>query len=144
METLRIIGLTLETYDQTYSDVIKFEIVKNTRTATRYYLYAKNVDDGTLCRILLDEDYNSEDGWAEDCFGIMKKEPIVSVPKLSYVPINESIIEINFEGTFFECSLFTFSLNGGVNYYSDGYIKVHMDKFQEVAGKNTKSARNVL
>lgn len=114
METLTVIGMTLESYDQTYYEIVNFKAIKKTRTAIRYYLYGENISNSTFHRILLDEDYDSEDGWNGDSFGIMKMESIDCIPKLSYVPIDESIISADLNTDFFHCSLFTFSRTGGV------------------------------
>lgn len=129
MESLRILGLISEIYNQNFLTIENCSVIKKTKNATRYYIYAENIDNGALYQLLLDEDHDSEIG---NSFAIVKRTIINTIPKLSHIPKVNTVIRININNNFFHCDLFTFSVNGGVRYYSRGYIKVFMDKFQEI------------
>lgn len=144
MDSLHILGLTTEQYTQTYLVGQNCDFEKRTRPATRYFLYAEDISNGGYCRILLDENYENEcgSGWSAATYGIMEKEHVDAIPKLSHVPLVDTTLEIDFTIEDFECDLFSSSHSNGDHYYPDGFVKVHMDKFREV-GTSTKSARKV-
>ena len=134
MDTLRIIGMTSEQYDQVYLEGHNCRFERKERPATRYFLYAEDVNTGNHCRILLDEDYSNEcySGWTTASFGILEKEAVDTIPELSYVPIVETTLEIDCTAKNFKCDLFYYSHTGGDEYYPSGYVNVDMDKFREV------------
>jgi len=138
MESLRIIGMTSERYVQTYLDGHNCHFERKTQPATRYYLFAENINTGDYCRIMLDEDYTREcySGWTTASFGILEKEPVTVIPQLSHVPIHETILEIDCTCDDFECDLFTYTKTGGDDYYPSGSVLIKFNKFQQVPMNN--------
>jgi len=145
MDSLRILGLTSEQYDQIYLEGCNLKFDTKTRSATRYYIYGEYPESGGFCKILLDENYENEcySGWTTATYGVMEKELVTTVPKLSHVPLVETFLEINFDLEEFECDLFNYSHSGGDHFYPSGYVKVNLDKFREVTDFSVKSARNI-
>lgn len=138
MESLRVVGLTSEEYEQLYVKGRSENFQKALRSATRYFIYAEDIKTGNLCKILLDEIHHKYDlHWGNFSYGIMKKIPIMNIPELSYVPLVETILNIDFDDDAIKNNLFEFSNDGEDYLCPHGYTIVHMDKFKLVTGRNT-------
>lgn len=139
MDSLHILGFTAEQY-QTCLGGRNRNLAKKSFYVlfTRYFLYAEDTKNGDYCRILLDENYEKQ--CSDDTLGIMVKQHVDTIPKLSHVPLVDTVLEIDFTTKNFECDLFRCICDKSHPY---GVVEVHMDKFREVRGNKTKSARKV-
>lgn len=137
MDSFRVLGLNVEKYTQEYLDSDDYceSMEIRTRPADRYYIYVVNTVTGEYSRILLDEDHTQEcySGYTIASYGIMQKEAVFKIPKLTYIPKNPSVLDIEFSEDIeeFKCELFEFALDGGCAYYPEGFVKVFMEKFRK-------------
>lgn len=149
MDTFNVLGLNTEDYEQEYLVGGNCDFKVKLRPGIRFYIYIEHVDTEKKFSVMLDTDYSKEcgSGWTTASYGIMKIQEILEVPKLRYIPLDETVRHLTIlphkKYKNYECELFYFSKDGDDEYYPCGGIGVSMDKFKERKFLNTKSAKGV-
>ena len=99
---------------------------------TKYFIYFVDDADKKYQLELYEKHTECPSGWTTGRYGIRKFRPVNDFDKFNLVPKSKAKISFDANAQDYKCHWFSFSEDGGDEYYPEGFVKVNMKLFVDV------------